>query len=133
MRVGGRSVHMGSMTETLIKPATRTFDASIASVFEFHGRRTIVMLRGNNWISSIVPLTDVTVTLREGEFFMASNGKGETHYFSDLSDAWRFTRDNGSAGCPDAIVILTPTVGKNGISEMVVVRVHERAVAVVAR
>lgn len=120
------------MTKTTsIKPASRTFEAAIASVFEFHGRRTIVMLPGDNWVSKMVPLTDVTVTLREGEFFMATNGKGETRYYEDLEDAWWFTHNNCSVGGPDAIVILTPTVNKNGISELVTVRVHERAAAIV--
>lgn len=115
---------------TSTKPAERTYRAAIATVFEFHGRRTIVMLPGANWVSQVVPLTEVTVTLREGEVFMVSNSKGETRYYRDLDDAGKFSRSCGNEGSPDAIVILAPGVGKNGISEMSIVRVHERAVAV---
>lgn len=131
MSAGGPSAHMVAMT-TSTKPADRTYRAAIAIVFEFHGSRTIVMLPGNSWVSQELSLTDVTVTLREGEIFMVSNGKGETRYYRDLDDAAKFSRSCGNEGSPDAIVILSPTAGKNGISEMITVRVHERAVAVVA-
>jgi len=86
--------------------------------------------QGHNWGSSVLPLTEVTVTLREGEVFMVSNGNGETRYHRDFDGALQFARASGCEGMPDAIVILTPAVGKNGINEVSIVRVHERAVAV---
>lgn len=131
MTSGRCAAHMASMTQTN-HPGPRIFEASIASVFEFLGRRTIAMKRGTNWVSNAVPLTDVTITLAEGEVFMASNGKGETRYFTDFNDAWQSSHSLGSVGAPDAIVILSPTVGPNGIVDLITVRLHERAVVAVA-
>lgn len=83
-------------------------------------------------VSYVLPLTLADVTVQGDEFFMASNGNGETRYHRDLQSALNFARESGCEGMPDAVVILTPTQGSNGINEFAIVRIHERATAVTA-
>lgn len=76
----------------------------------------------------VLPLNEVTVTLRDAELFMATGADGSVGYFRDLETAWWHTTDHGSEGVPDAIQILSPS---EGTSFWKVASVHTRAVTVV--
>lgn len=107
----------------------RTFDAEIAVLHSFHGHRTVVSAPGDDTASSVLPLTDVTVTLRADEVFMATGGNGQTGYFTDLAPAVAFTRHTGAAGTPGAIVVLTPCITPDGITGFNISQVHEHSKA----
>lgn len=113
--------------EPTTQPEPRTYNAAVAVVASSRGHRTIVMPSGKSWVSDVLQLT-VSVTLRHNKVLIVSNGKGETRYEQDLDDALAISRKLGSEGMPDAIQILVPAIGKNGIGTYNLDSIHERAV-----
>jgi hypothetical protein len=115
------SAHMAGMTSS-----ARMYQASIATVSNSGARKTIVFPLGSNALPYLLPLTDVTIRLRSDEFFMAATSLGEVCYFRELSDATNWARNSA----PNAIVILSPSTDSNGVTDLIVVSLHERAVPV---
>jgi hypothetical protein len=113
---------MGPMSKN---PDSATVNASIAKICSSKGHRTVVRLNSSRYQD--LPMTLVTVTLKQGELFMATGGNGKVAYTDDLEAAYWFTNYNGSEAVPDAIQVLRQCIDENGIRTFETLSVCERA------